>query len=214
MKYKEIKLEDNKSILVDESAEIKKNTNTFNEGLNGDWFYNSIYKSIARIGDITAYDFKIIATINHSISLDVPMVIIEDEIKKLARKYANITHDRALDEEERYYGDYKKYDGFIAGYKAAQQKCGYSEEDLRAAIIQAYLIGVERSPYDTTTENEIIQSLSKETIELETRIHTSIVSGVLVPHGSIGGIGLTRHTTTKLRTTRDSNGQLIAYIKK
>ena len=46
---------------VDETAEIKENTNTFKEGFNGDWFWNSISNSIARIGDITSYDFKIIA---------------------------------------------------------------------------------------------------------------------------------------------------------
>jgi len=40
----------------------KENTNTFKDGLNGDWFYNSIYKFVAQIGDITPNDFKIIAS--------------------------------------------------------------------------------------------------------------------------------------------------------
>ena len=58
MKTKLIKLSNEHYIVVDDS-EIKENTNTFKEGLNGDWFYNSIYKQIANIGDITPYDFKI-----------------------------------------------------------------------------------------------------------------------------------------------------------
>ena len=52
-------------ILSDEK--IKENTNTFKEGLNGDWFYNTIYNSIAHIGDITDYDFKIIASTDLSL---------------------------------------------------------------------------------------------------------------------------------------------------
>ena len=38
-------------------------------------------------------------------------------IEEAARKYANITHNRPLDDEERYYNDYQKYDGFIEGAK-------------------------------------------------------------------------------------------------
>jgi len=41
--------------------------------------------------------------------------ILSAEIEKASREYANITHDRPIDEEERYYKDYQKYDGFIAG---------------------------------------------------------------------------------------------------
>jgi hypothetical protein len=36
-------------------------------------------------------------------------------IDQAARECANITHSRPLDEEERYYKDYQKYDGFVAG---------------------------------------------------------------------------------------------------
>ena len=38
-------------------------------------------------------------------------------IEEAARKYANITHNRPLDEEERYYRNYQKYDGFVDGAK-------------------------------------------------------------------------------------------------
>lgn len=48
---------------------IKENTNTFKEGLNGDWFYNTKYKTIANNGDITPFDFKIIATTDSSLKI-------------------------------------------------------------------------------------------------------------------------------------------------
>ena len=50
--------------IVSSSEKIKENTQTFKQGLNGDWFYNTIYNFIARTGDITPYDFKIILTTN------------------------------------------------------------------------------------------------------------------------------------------------------
>lgn len=50
--------------IISSSEKIKENTQTFKEGLNGDWFYNTIYNFIARTGDITPYDFKIILTTN------------------------------------------------------------------------------------------------------------------------------------------------------
>ena len=74
MKYKEIKLKDNKSVLVDESADVKE----------GDWFIginNSIWQC-KLITPIKACKL-IVATINHSISLDVPMIVVEDKINHL-----------------------------------------------------------------------------------------------------------------------------------
>jgi len=44
----------NQHIYITSDEEIK----------DGDWFYNTIYNFITRIGDITAYDFKIILTTN------------------------------------------------------------------------------------------------------------------------------------------------------
>jgi hypothetical protein len=41
----------------------------------------------------------------------------EPTLEEAARKYANIIHNRPLDDEERYYKDYQKYDGFVAGAK-------------------------------------------------------------------------------------------------
>ena len=53
--------------IVSSSEKIKENTQSFKQGLNGDWFYNTIYNFIARTGDITPYDFKIILTTNKSL---------------------------------------------------------------------------------------------------------------------------------------------------
>jgi len=49
-------------LLLLSDDEIKENTNTFKEGINGDWYYNSLYQFIANTGDITPYDFKVIAS--------------------------------------------------------------------------------------------------------------------------------------------------------
>lgn len=70
MKYKEIKLGDNKSILVDEYAEIKVND-----------FITDNYTVWKWLDDSSLLGRKkVIATINYSISLDVAMVIVEDQV--------------------------------------------------------------------------------------------------------------------------------------
>lgn len=64
------------------SRKIKENTKTFNEELNGDWYYNSIYKTIARIGNITEYDFKIESTTDKSLNLPlIPQSFVEEYVK-------------------------------------------------------------------------------------------------------------------------------------
>jgi len=191
MKYERKKLEGNKSILIDETAKIKPNTNTFIQGLNGDWFYNSVHKDIARIGDITAFDFKVIATINHSIDKDIPMVFIDDEVEKLAEESTaeviQVNADFSLKEV------YKEF--FKDGYNARKQEGRfYSEEDLRKAMLHSSscnssLRGV----------NNYIESLKQEYVELETE---SVVIGHTGTHNIFG---------ERFKTTRDESGQLIAY---
>jgi hypothetical protein len=157
MKYKVIKLEGNKSVLVDESAEIKE----------GDWFFNEDFKDIGNSISLVEWSskynkkiFKIVATINHSISLDVPMVIVEDEIGKLADEYSKSFIDADGTEEV----------DFIAGYEAAQQKGVYSEEDLRKGISTGLSVGYF-SAFNIDNKSKevdnIIQSLNQESIELE-----------------------------------------------
>ena len=64
--------------IVSSSEKIKENTQSFKQGLNGDWFYNTIYNFIARTGDITPYDFKIILTTNKLLIKD-GVQAIDDE---------------------------------------------------------------------------------------------------------------------------------------
>jgi len=58
--YKLVKISDNEFIIVDLKAKVKENTNTFKDGINGDWYWNSKHNQIANIGDITEFDFKIL----------------------------------------------------------------------------------------------------------------------------------------------------------
>jgi hypothetical protein len=65
--------------IINSSEKIKENTQTFKEGLNGDWFYNTIYNFITRTGDITPYDFKIILTTNK--------LLIKDGIQPIPNEF-------------------------------------------------------------------------------------------------------------------------------
>lgn len=52
-------------LIIVSDDKIKENTNTFNQGLNGDWFWCPKYNEIACNGDITTFDFKIIGSYPH-----------------------------------------------------------------------------------------------------------------------------------------------------
>ena len=110
MKYREIKLEGNKSILVDESAEIKEgdkvewfgkilDCNSFSE-IDNQYYIGNNFENIA-LEPKTVLN-KVIATINHSISLDVPMVILKDEVEKkiqsLKQKYIELEMKETIKE--------------------------------------------------------------------------------------------------------------------
>jgi hypothetical protein len=69
---------ENELYIVSSSEKIKENTQTHIQGFNGDWFYNTIYNFIARTGDITPYDFKIILTTNKLLIKD-NVQAIDDE---------------------------------------------------------------------------------------------------------------------------------------
>lgn len=73
MKYKIEKLNDTDAVVISDE-EIKENTNTFKEGINGDWFWCAKYNKIANNGDITAFDFKVIATISPFKIEGLPMI--------------------------------------------------------------------------------------------------------------------------------------------
>ena len=201
MKYKVIKLEDNKSVLVDESAEIKDN----------DYVYDTEAKYIRKLifkHNETDFDVKIITTINHSIDLDVAMVVIENEVEKLACKlgYYNSSEDNK--------GNYTTK-AFIAGYKTAQEKGSYSEEDLIKAMeasIEWWCAEISEKYGDIEIIEDFadifIQSLKQEYIELEMETecckkYTSCNMNCRYD----------KDTVWKIKTDR-INGQLMCYTKK
>jgi hypothetical protein len=164
MKYKVVATAQGK-VVIDETAKIKENTNTFSQGINGDWFYNSIYESIACTGDITRFDFKIIYTINFSLDKDIPMIVVEDGVEKLVKSLyemeeGNVAMNMVTSEKRR---------AFKEGHKLAQQKGIYSEEDIRKAVIFGQSVELT---FVTDRGKEIlieqfIESLKQEYMELE-----------------------------------------------
>ena len=206
MKYLKINLEDNKSVLVDESAD-KSNQGFYLMIDETSILYLTVdeHKGTHERNNQWA---KITATINHSISLDVPMVIIEDEIEKMAKeKYQYTSQNPPYTVIE----PKSKIEGFIAGYKAAQQKGVYSEEDLAKCIT----FGWELSHYHRDKEPHVllkmqtnyIQSLKQEYIELE----TECTYGDECP--SKGAFDKQNLCNIIIKTNRDENGQLMAYKK-
>ena len=200
-------------IIVDESAEIK----------GSDWFYNDWCKGISinqypHEADLNNYSeaihlpdnqflqnksncYKVIATINHSISLDVPMVIVEDEVEKQwlifykdwLMKNSGV---KVLTAPDRVM--------FNAGYKAAQQKGVYSEEDLRKSYnygkIPKAIFYLKDGGKETveTSFDKFIQYLKQEYIELDMEE---------IPLNSDGS-----NYQLVIKTNR-VNGQLMAYKK-
>jgi hypothetical protein len=136
---------------------------------------------------------KIIATINFSIDKDIPVIVVEDEVEKLARReYGSSIYS------------IEQVEAFKEGYKASQQNGVYSEEDLRK--VAQFAQGAELT-YVTDEGKEIliskfIQSLNKEYIELETDLtlgNEEDENQNLIP-------------VMCLKTDR-VNGQLISYVK-
>jgi len=174
-------------ILVDESAEIKE----------GDWYFIEYNKSIgyaskAFIDGCKTNCFKILYTINFSLDKDLPMVIVEDEFKNtLEKHYSNGTVDERI--------------AFIFGYKAAQQKGVYSEEDLRNAFRagEIYQEGIILK----TDEDRYIKSLKQEYIELKIE---EVYSGETL--ASASGFSLKTDAIKTIKTDR-VNGQLMAYVE-
>jgi len=197
MKYLKINLENNKSVLVDESAEVIP-VDTWCQGMDGVFQYkgkvnidNGILPNI------------IITTINHSISLDVPMVVIEDEVENLAEDSAlGFIVDYKPFEETLHYKEYVKYGylkGFIEGFKAPLQKEGFYSQDEVVRIMEKYLEeGFISTQQGYEEPLEFIQSLNKNYIELDTERKITV----------------NNNTFESLKTYRDKSGQLMASIKK
>jgi hypothetical protein len=188
MKHKVITTVQGK-VVIDESAEIEEGCKYY-DGINiGTAFKNNagFYKDCD----------KIIATINHSIDLDVPMVIVQDEVEKLAYK---VFPKDILETSKGCFDDINSADrnNWINGYKAAkeEEEDVYSEEDLRKYHNIMCLHG-------NIAGEEFIQSLNQEYIELE--METSYLDWKKGDKEKLSD-------TLQIRTDR-VDGQLMAYIK-
>lgn len=84
-------------LLLLSDDEIKENTNTFKEGINGDWFYNTKFQTIQNIGDITDFDFKIIAS--------YPQL---DNLPIFSKEFIENWIKNPINEVEIYYEEFKK----------------------------------------------------------------------------------------------------------
>ena len=101
--------------IVSSSEKIKENTQSFKQGLNGDWFYNTIYNFIARTGDITPYDFKIILTTNKLLIKDGVQAIdgefLEWFVNNPSCEEVEVEREKAIgyagDRQRTFYGGYK-----------------------------------------------------------------------------------------------------------
>ena len=65
----------------------------------------------------------------------------KEEIEVLAKRHCNIKEDLIIDEEERYYKDFQKYDGYVEGYTKCQEDNKdkkYTEEDMINASKYGY----------------------------------------------------------------------------
>jgi len=147
MKYKAIHTEKGK-ILVDGSAKL----------ITGDWHIEKgliINQFPDYLTDLDECE-KIIATINFSIDKDVPMIIIEDEVEKLAEHSSEVQEGTYTPPHKTTYKH-----GFIDGFKAAQQKGVYSLDDVHRAIDLA-----RKEP--RIMIGDITQPIKHEYVELET----------------------------------------------
>jgi len=205
MKYREIKLENNKSVLVDESksADIKEGSAMFtHEGIEF-----ADYDGYPFNNGGNEFCYKIIATINHSIDLDVPMVVVEDEVETLAEHSIEVQEGTYTPPHKTTYKH-----GFIDGFKAAQQKGGYSEEDLWLC----YVTGKTKGSYYMDNEfKDYIQSLTnQEYIELEMfDVECSCKSKEDMSKCSINCCKSNSRNFPRIKTNRVA-GQLMAYQKK
>jgi len=202
MKYNVIIVEQ-KKVVVDKSADI---INYDDEPylLITDDYETYIHKHKGDIRPTTKH-FEIIATINHSISLDIPMIIIEDEVEKLAEHSSEVQEATYTPQHKITYKH-----GFIDGFNALQQKGVYSEEDMIRCydgLLQNVGTCVKQS--ELPTSKEYIQSLKQEYIELEMEEKQHYEKDKTKRINPLNGV----FYKTRIKTNR-INGQLITYIKK
>jgi hypothetical protein len=108
---------------------------------------------------------------NNAPELDLPLlpeIVVEDDVRKLAltlykeplNKEGEV-RTQLVGHGSTPFGFNKWFKAFKKGYKSATKK--YSENDLRSAIMQSFLSGVERIENYSEVEYGIIQSLKTPT---------------------------------------------------
>ena len=107
------------------------------------------YMFTQNLGGITR-EFKIIASTKPLKGL--PLLVIEDEVKKLADIYGDRLTDNPVEVE----------DAFIAGYNKARQTYKFTELDLRFALDYGRSQGYEYASMETFQDSEDLKNLELE----------------------------------------------------
>ena len=196
-------------ILVDESADAKDGELVIQDGGLNRIGIGTHQASIA----YTIKPLKIMASINHSISLDVPMVIVEDEVEKLAKEIVIKNNPNGV--ENFSMNVFNGLVNYITKSLKAQQKGVYSEEDLISFGKKCFYKGFNKSENDDANcftawkeeAPELIMDLKQEYIELEIE---EVYSGETL--ASASGFSLKTDAIKSIKTSR-VDGQLMAYLK-
>ena len=148
---------------------------------------------------------RIIATIDFSLDKYLPMVIVEDEAMKLSISKGLELYNG---------GNYDFENGVRVGYKAAQQKGVYTEDDMKEAFHQGMCNVDNDGCYIDDVEfafKECIDYLNKECeermeLEMEMKQYKTGVKD--------GSVEEFCYEENRIKTDRRLDGQIIAYIKK
>jgi len=193
-------------VFIDETAKIKESSYYENDGVVflSDAFYNegnNPNNSNPRVSD---FNNKIVATIDFSLDKDLPMVVIGDDINRLAFEY--YISDELIKVSDAFH--------WSKGYKA-KQKGVYTEEDLASAMLNYHEeISLKKNAGKSAAQirKEVVQSLSKEREECMELVMEDYEVGEGWAGDDYNGEPITEYRT-RLKTDRRSDGQLIAYIK-
>jgi len=91
----------------------------------------------------------------------------KEEIEQLAKQLCNISIDLVIDEEERYYKNFQKFDGVVLGYTQCQEDNKdkkYTEEDMYNCWQTAFTDAMNCSNKDYTPFwfKDYINSINKQ----------------------------------------------------
>ena len=92
--FKIKRTKNNEIVVITDEESPKENTNTFSQGINGDLFWCSKWNSIACTGDITPFDFKVIA-FTQTFATDFPT-----SLPKLSEEFVNEWFNNRVEEIE------------------------------------------------------------------------------------------------------------------